>query len=235
MKAYKKDFAYSYCLGVFPLLELLKFHPDQVLQINLNPKGETNRGLEEIKKIAKVKKLPIEYSAGMIENLTNQENIYAMATFKKYVSEVAQSENHIVLVNPSDMGNLGTIIRTMLGFNVLNLAIIKPGVDIFDPKVIRSSMGALFQINFDYFPTFDDYFSKHQDHKYYALATSGRTDLKDVNFDHPFSLVFGNESSGLPESFNRFTTVKIPHTDKIDSLSLPISVGIVLAKTAEVI
>ena len=52
--------------------------------------------------------------------------------------------NHVVLVNPGDMGNMGTIIRTMLGFNYSNLAIIKPGVDVFDPRVIRASMGALF-------------------------------------------------------------------------------------------
>lgn len=57
--------------------------------------------------------------------------------------------NHVVLVNPGILGNMGTIIRTMLGFNYTNLAIIRPG-DVFDPRVVRASMGALFNINFEF-------------------------------------------------------------------------------------
>ena len=57
----------------------------------------------------------------------------------------------MVLVNPSDMGNMGTIIRTMLGFNYVNLAIIRPGVDVFDPRVIRWCLemkAVVYQMNF---------------------------------------------------------------------------------------
>ena len=68
-----------------------------------------------------------------------------------------QEGNHVVLVNPGDMGNMGTIMRTMLGFNYYNLAIIRPGVDVFDPRVLRASMGAMFHLNIEYFDSFEDY------------------------------------------------------------------------------
>jgi len=60
--------------------------------------------------------------------------------------ELEKEENHIVLVEPRNMGNVGTIIRTMLGFGYRNLVMIGPAVDIFDPMVIRSTMGALFKL-----------------------------------------------------------------------------------------
>ena len=55
------------------------------------------------------------------------------------------------------MGNLGTILRSCLGFGMKDIAIIKPGVDIFDPKVVRASMGSIFSLNISYFNSFEDY------------------------------------------------------------------------------
>lgn len=47
---------------------------------------------------------------------------------------------HVVLHNPSDVGNVGTILRSALGFGFRDVAIIRPGVDPFDPRVLRASM-----------------------------------------------------------------------------------------------
>ena len=80
-----------------------------------------------------------------------------MGLFRKYETDFDGAKSHLVLVNPSNMGNLGTIIRTSIGFGINNLAIIRPAVDIYDPKCIRSSMGAFFELNFKYFDSFNDY------------------------------------------------------------------------------
>ena len=64
--------------------------------------------------------------------------------FSKYKGEVKKGESHLVLVNPEDGGNLGTMIRTALAFDIHDVAIIRPADDVFDPKVIRSSMGSIF-------------------------------------------------------------------------------------------
>ena len=58
---------------------------------------------------------------------------------------------------PSDMGNLGTIIRTAVGFGCTDIGIISPAVDAYNPKVIRGSMGSFFKVNLQYFDSFEEY------------------------------------------------------------------------------
>lgn len=128
------------------------------------------------------------------------------------------------------MGNMGTIIRTMLGFNYTNLAIIRPGVDVFDPRVIRASMGALFNINFEYFNSFDEYLTKYPEREVYPLMLKGAKNIHQITAaNNKHSLVFGNESSGLPDDYLKYgQSVFIPHSDKIDSLNLSMALGITL-------
>ena len=126
---------------------------------------------------------------------------------------------------------MGTIIRTLTGFGLNNLAVISPGVDIFDPKVIRASMGAIFKINFKYYEDFNQYKENFKNHKIYTFMLDGAISLKEVNHcaDEKFSLVFGNEATGLDSSFSKVgTSVLIKHTDRIDSLNLTIAAGIAM-------
>ena len=138
----------------------------------------------------------------------------------------------MVLVNPEDMGNLGTICRTMLAFGFKDLGIVRPAVDTFDPKVGRASMGSIFKINFQYFDSFDEYREKFK-RNIYTFMTDGDTNLTEASFEDPYSLVFGSESAGLEPSFkNLGKSIKIYQTDDVDSLNLAISVGISLHKAA---
>ena len=132
---------------------------------------------------------------------------------------------HVVLVNPSNAGNLGTIIRSSCGFNFLDLVIIKRAVDIFDPKTVRASMGALFNIRFSLFDSFEDY-KKTNNHNYYPFMLKAKTTLPETNFIKPFSLIFGNEATGLPDSFLEYNSVIIPHNKLIDSLNLEVATSI---------
>ena len=128
------------------------------------------------------------------------------------------------------MGNLGTIIRSSLGFGITNIAIIRPGVDIFDPKVIRASMGAIFSINIHYFQTYDDYCAIFKDHVKRTFMLQAKNTLQETKFDKDklTSLVFGNEATGLDHSLLDENSIIIKHSDKIDSLNLPSSLAIAL-------
>jgi len=119
-------------------------------------------------------------------------------------------------------------MRTMLGFDVLDLAIVRPAVDVFDPRVIRASMGAIFHLSFAYFDNFEAY-SANFPRAFYPFMTDGALSLRDARFESPYSLIFGNEGAGLPESFRSLgTSITIPHSDRIDSLNLPVAVSIAL-------
>lgn len=228
---YKKKFDYSYAIGVYPTLELMNYKPKEIIKILLATNSKENGGARKIADWAKRLQIPIEIEDRAINRLSGKENTYAIGVFRKYEADLDQAENHVVLDGIRDMGNLGTIVRTMLAFDLHDLAVIKPAADIFDPKVVRASMGAVFQINFSYFDTFEMY-KKHYNRNYYSFMTNGKASLDDVSFKAPYTLIFGSESEGLPEIFQRQTTsVKIDFSKKVDSLNLAICVGIALQKT----
>lgn len=233
LKPYNKKLDISYSIGVSPTIELLEQRPKDVIRVILSPKGTQNKGITKILDICNKRNIPFESDQRSTERLSGSENTYAIGAFRKYESKLNQDKNHIVLVNPSDMGNLGTICRTMLAFDITNLAIIKPGVDIFDPKVIRSSMGSIFGINFEYFSSFEEYQSKFK-HNVYSFMSDGNTLLDKAVFTNPYSLVFGNEGEGLDQKYKELgESIKIPQSTKVDSFNLSIAVGIALNKTWE--
>lgn len=229
LKPYKRDFNHSYSLGVFPTLELLDAQSESVLKVLVSSKGARNAGVRKLQDLCNHHNIRIETDDRAIERLSQKENTFAVGVFRKYESELAPNKSHVVLVNPGDMGNLGTIARTMLGFGIKDLALVRPAVDMFDPKVIRAAMGAIFRLRCRYFDTFDDYRRAFNAHKRYPFMTAGHEALDQATFDPPYSLIFGNESSGLPAEYRETgTSITIRHSPEIDSLNLPMAVGIAL-------
>ncbi len=225
---YSHNSEFSYCFGIYPIIDLLIKKPESAREIILSSKAEQSEGINKLVELAKNAKITVSYSNAQINRLTTNESVLAVGVFEKYNCELSGANNHLVLVNPSDMGNVGSIIRTSLGFNIRDIAIIKPGVDIFDPKVVRSSMGALFSMNIAYFDSFEDYiFSNDKNRTYYLFMTDGEVSLKKIEKVSPFSLIFGNEGEGLDPSYRQYgKTVYIPQSKEIDSLNLAMSVGI---------
>jgi TrmH family RNA methyltransferase len=228
IKSYKKDAFYSYTLGAFPTIELLKHHQKECLKIFIHTSFKNEDVLMMINELRG--SAEIEYNDKMINKLSPKGNCFIIGVFKKYSTYLEEDKDHIVLVNPSDMGNLGTILRSALGFNMKNIAIIKPGVDIYDPKVVRASMGAIFSENIAYFSTFDDYkkaFPTHIPHTF-MLQASKTLQETEFNTKELTSLVFGNEATGLDHSLLDNNSIIIHHSNEIDSLNLPVSVAIAL-------
>ncbi|HHX18367.1 MAG TPA: TrmH family RNA methyltransferase [Clostridium sp.] len=231
LKKYNKNLNYSYTLGAFPTIELINAKPDMVLKVIVSASFVDNdvyiKLIEECNKL----NVGVQINDKLINRLSPKDNCYVIGLFKKYNLSLNENKPHVVLVNPSNMGNLGTIIRTILGFEIDNLAIISPGVDIYDPKVVRASMGAIFNINFQYFNSFEDYLNSFKHHEVFTFMLDGKYSLQDFNgYNTPlYSLVFGNESSGLDDEFQNYgKSIRINHSEKIDSLNLPISIGIAM-------
>ncbi len=228
LKPYKKEFDYSYSFGVFPTLELLLKRPQNALKVLVSAKGEKNEGVGKIREVCHQRNVEFEVNDRAVERLSPKENSYAIGVYSKYDTALNEGQNHVALVNPGDMGNLGTILRTMLGFGVVNLALIRPAADIFDPRVVRASMGAVFSVALHYFNDFHEYRGKFT-HHLYPFMTDGEVELEKAQFTEPFALVFGSESAGLPKEYRDMgTSITIRHADAIDSLNLPVAVSIAL-------
>lgn len=226
IKTYKKEAEYTYALGAFPTIELLKTRPEEVLEVYVH---STFPDIAAIKKLAEPYGIPVLLQDKVIHKLSDKENCFVVGIVKKYQDRLESNQSHIVLVNPGNMGNMGTIIRTAVGFGIKNLAIISPGVDVFHPKTIRASMGALFRINCQYFSSFEEYEAAYPGHEIFCFMLNATRQLTVNNCPKPdlFSLVFGNEATGLPDSFlQKGTSVIIPQSEEVDSLNITIAAGI---------
>lgn len=234
LKPYQKDFAHSYTLGVYPTLELLQRQPERVLKVLLHSRGVDNEGVALIRELCAGHGIWTEEQDKAVDKLGSRGDTYAVGVFQKVETPLDGASNHVMLVNPADMGNLGTIMRTLLGFGQHDLAIIPPAADAFDPRVVRASMGALFSIHQQTFPDFETYRVRFADRRLYPFMTDGAASLPEVVFEPPYTLIFGNESAGLDPAFGQVgTPVAIPQTDAVDSLNLAVSVGIALYASSQ--
>lgn len=229
MKKYNKNDQFSYALGTTLTMELLNKKLEYVERVYISSKQEKNETYNKIIEICKKNKIEIIESDKTINSLSDKDNCYVIGVFRKYKEQIDMNSNHLVLVNPSNTGNLGTIIRSSIGFGINNMVIIKPAVDIFDPKVIRSSMGAIFNMNFKYYDDFDDYLKESSDRALYPFMLKASLNVKNVKVKGKYSLIFGNEARGLDDKYLSIgTPVIIKHTKNIDSLNLDNAVSIAL-------
>lgn len=228
LKAYKKNFDYSYAPGAFPTFELLNKRPGQALGVLVSP---TFTEMEKLKAVCDKHKIPVWEDAKRIERLSDKENVFVMGVFEKYSQELSEKDPHIVLVSPSNMGNAGTILRTALAFGYHDIAIIGTAVDMNNPKVVRSSMGAMFSLRIRNYETFEEYRKDFPEHEIYTFMLTGKKQLtvQEVTKkpEKPFSLIFGNEATGLPPEYENYgESLLIPQSDEVDSLNITIAVGI---------
>lgn len=228
-KRYRKDSEVSYSLGITLTFELLNYKREYVTRVFVHSEMKDGDTLGRLKELCMAAGVEVIFSDKIFHILSEKENCYVIGEFRKFGYTLSGEASHIVLVNPSNAGNLGTIMRSALGFGFDEMAIIRPAVDAFSPKVVRASMGAIFSITFEYFDSFSEYRERFQEREMYPFMLQAEKRIYEVEHGRRFSLVFGNEASGLPEEFLEVgTSVIIPHTDRIDSLNLPIAAGIAM-------
>lgn len=224
---YKHEFDFSYTLGATLTYELLKTKPENVIKIYIRPKTKITEHIKDIIDMCKNKNIIIETSEKAFNILSPKENCFIIGVFKKEFKNLEEG-SHVLLVNPSNAGNLGTIIRTCVGFGINNISIISPSVDYYDPKVVRASMGAIFHVNMKYYNNIEEYIKDFPKNKLYSfMLKSSKTINKIEKKQKDFTLVFGNEATGLPDEYLKICeSVIIPHSKNIDSLNLPVAVSI---------
>lgn len=241
LQRYKRDSLVSYAMGATLVAELLKTYPEAITRVFLRPTEKHGNDLDSIIADIKQRNIEIIESAKTFNILGAKENCLLLAEFKKdpilkYTTEKMTIPripiNHIVLVNPSDAGNLGTIMRSAIAFNFKKMTIVTPAVDPFDPKVIRASMGAIFHLDIT---EIDDYTTILTNENSFAFILDRNAqkleNIKTIAPANDTILFFGNEASGLPKNFANETGAKpiyIKQSDNVDSLNLSIAASIAM-------
>ncbi len=229
LEPYSRKLDYSYQLGVFPALMLLEARPDCALRLLLHPAGLENEGVIKLREKCAALGVREEMAERVLRRESKKDNCFAGLVFKKYDCALNPAASHAVLCQISDNGNAGTAMRSLLGFGVRDVAVVRPCVDVFDPHVLRASMGAFFKLRVKVYDDFDAYRADFPDRPLYPFMLDGARPLNDVAREArpPFSLVFGNEQTGLPPRFASLgQSVLIPQSDEIDSLNLAVAVSV---------
>ena len=229
LSPYKSSLDYSYAPGVFPSMECLKHRPEQVRRLLLHSSAAGREGADRLKEAAEALNIRVEEADRALTRISGKENCYAAAVFEKFEDALGERTSHVVLHNPGDSGNVGTILRTALGLGIEDVALIRPCADLFDPKTVRASMGSIFSLRVKVFNGFEDYRKEFPERKLYPFMLDASVPLKEAVREAPavWSLVFGNEGRGLPKEFAALgQAVRIESNDKVDSLNLAIAAGI---------
>jgi TrmH family RNA methyltransferase len=223
---YKKESQTSYAAGAYAVIELLQARPLQTQAVAIH---SGYNGAADIEELCKQNNVPIIRNDKLFKRINQKENTYVLGIFTKYQCRLSPDRPHVVLVNPSDMGNLGTIIRSLAGFGITDTAIITPAADVWNPKTIRASMGAVFGAEIETFPSFDIYRERFSRHNLYPFILSGGTPLTAQTCPKTclYALIFGNEATGLPPHYQHIgTPLTLPQSAAIDSLNLSAAVAV---------
>ena len=229
LEAYSRKLNYSYALGVFPSLMLMEAHPEKAQRLLLHPEGLKNEGVAKLRAMCEKLGVREEMAERVLRRESRKDNCFAGLVFEKFDSDLDPNECHAVLCQISDAGNLGTALRSLLGFGIHDVALIRPCVDVFEPHSLRSSMGAFYKMRVRTFDNFDQYRALHPERKLYPFMLDGAITLNEAaaKAEKPFTLIFGNEASGLPAEFATYgQSVMIPQSDEIDSLNLGVAVSV---------
>ena len=230
LSAYSSALDYSYAPGYFPATECLLHAPELARRVLLSSKAEGTEAAEKLTALCWDKGVRTEIADKALARISGKENCFAAAVFAKKETAPVPGKPQVLLVNPSDCGNLGTILRTALGFGVEDVALIRPCADVFDPRTVRASMGALFQLHVKTYDNYEAWESENPGRPLFSFMLQTSVPMEEA-LDKPLSkdwtLVFGNEGSGLPPEYaKRGTPVRIPSNNRVDSLNLSIAAGI---------
>lgn len=138
----------------------------------------------------------------------------------------------VVLENLQDPGNLGTILRTGEGAGITGVIMSDNTVDIYNPKVIRSTMGSIYRVPFVYEKDLIAVLGKLHEAgiKTYAAHLKGKDYYDSFSFKEPTAFLIGNEGNGLTEALSEAASsyLKIPMEGKVESLNAGIAAALLM-------
>lgn len=164
-----------------------------------------------------------EVSKKLTYNVTSQD---FFAVIEKPISKNVDG-NFIILDNIQDPQNLGAIIRTCVATNIKKIYALG-GVDIFNEKVIRASMGNVFKIDYQSIKE-EDLNNICKDNIIYVADMNGENLYEIEKPNKKFGIILGNEGNGVSDVVKNYATkiISIPMQNNVESLNVAVSMGII--------
>ncbi|HEY5584981.1 MAG TPA: RNA methyltransferase [Ruminiclostridium sp.] len=169
-----------------------------------------------------------------ISDTQTPQGILAVLRKSEFVfdSVIKQGSSVVILDSLQDPGNVGTIIRTSDAAGVSAVILTKGCVDLFSPKVLRSTMGSIFHL-----PIFEGLYIneiigllKESGYKIIAAHLNGQNNYYDEELSGKNAIIVGNEANGISEETAEIADrlVKIPMPGKAESLNAAVAAAIMI-------
>lgn len=152
---------------------------------------------------------------------------------------LAGSEARLLcLEDIQDPGNLGTMIRTAEGAGMSGIVLSKGCVDLFNPKVVRATMGSLFRVPFYCCDDLAEEMNhlQSQDFHFYAAHLQGKKNFQEETYEGRLGILIGNEANGLSAEVTKQADflVKIPMEGELESLNAAVSAALLMYEVRRV-
>nr|WP_286174620.1 RNA methyltransferase [Cytophaga sp. FL35] len=163
------------------------------------------------------------------------EGVLAIAKTRSHTLDtfVLKTKNPLILVAeaPEKPGNIGALLRTADAANLDGVIIANPKTDLYNPNIIRSSVGCVFTNNLAMGSTEEILgFLKQNNIKIYCAALTASINYLNADFKGANAIVVGTEATGLSKSWldQSHQNIIIPMEGEIDSMNVSVSAGILI-------
>lgn len=205
-------------------IETLLFYPELISENEINKLVQNTTDLIEINK-------------DIFEKLAYREStegVIAVANSKSFsLSDLKLNENPLLLIAeaPEKPGNIGALLRTADAANLDAVIIANPKGDLFNPNIVRSSVGCLFTNQIATGTTSEIIaFLKERKINFYCATLQNSTSYHTQDYTIPSALVVGTEATGLSQEWREAATqnIIIPMQGEIDSMNVSVAAAILI-------
>ena len=181
----------------------------------------------------------IEITSEVYQKLTYRsttEGIIAVAKTKELSLKSIEFKTTTPLIlvaeAPEKPGNIGALLRTADAANVDAVIIANPKTDLYNPNIIRSSVGCIFtnQIAIGTTSEIIDFLNKNKINSYCAALKDDAENYNQQDFEKATAIVVGTEATGLSNEWleNSTKNIIIPMQGEIDSMNVSVAAGILI-------
>ena len=168
----------------------------------------------------------------LLTDVQNPQGLLAVIEKQNKEEDINYKEDLIVALDGiQDPGNLGTILRTIDSVGLTQVIVSKETADAYNPKVVRSTMGAIFRVKVIESDNLLETLKNTKKHKFKIMATSLETEnsIYDVDYNKKV-IVIGNEANGVSKEILEYADekIKIPMLGKTESLNASVATAITL-------
>ena len=171
-----------------------------------------------------------------LSDTTTPQDIIGIAKINEYKIDYEKINHILILDDVKDPGNVGTLVRTSLGFNIDLIILSNDSCDIYNSKVLRASQGAIFNVPCIYSDLVESLDSLKK-HGIKIISTSLNTsiNIKEIGKIDKYAIILGNEASGVRKEIQEKADINviIPINKKLESLNVAIAGAILMYEVSK--